>query len=70
MKTVRSNWLSRLGIVVIAALLVAAISIVQYQRLSQLTWFSTPHSRTGTVAQGCRPITFGPLAREAGCLIV
>ena len=36
MKTVRSNWLSRLGIVVIAALLVAAISVVQYQRLRSI----------------------------------
>ena len=36
MKIARNSWLSRLGIVVIAALLVEAISIVQYQRLRSI----------------------------------
>ncbi len=36
MKNVRNSWLSRLWIIVVAALLVEAISIVQYQRLRSI----------------------------------
>ncbi len=42
-----------------------------YHMSSQLTWYLTPHLRTGTFASDASAfVTGSPLVREAGCLFL